>query len=327
MEKEKKNLNPKKKNKKKKMEFELCKVCNLNHDQGRRHNYFPNHIKSLSSFLSRFLKKLSDVRFFLKNPTLLRPEHASSNRIWCVFCDIGIEELDSLFVCNNAITHLSSLEHLKNLKNFLWKYGGGMDRVDSFRVSESDLVKWENKCKTLKNATTSSSGISDGQHLGDLKDIHDTFYSDNLDNFKRNAIPSFELNISNGFIPLQKFTNEKIQVSYPKVSEGATIAPCPHETSFPVIRQSNMDLRGMRVEENIANGLTGIINSHPLVIVKKAQLVGFLLERLEDPVLETAVTMCCRLSHKLPLCFLRSLDQMFILEHLHPGLKKLKKLN
>lgn len=32
-------------------------------------------------------------------------------------------------------------EHLKNLKNFLWKYGGGMDRVDSFRVSESDLSK------------------------------------------------------------------------------------------------------------------------------------------------------------------------------------------
>ncbi|KAF5185498.1 Titan-like protein [Thalictrum thalictroides] len=86
-----------------------------------------------------------------------------------------------------------------------------MDRVDSFRVSESDLVQWENKCKALKNATTSSSGRSDGPNLGDLKDIHDTFYSDNLDNFKRNAIPSFELSISNGFIPLQKFTNEKIQ--------------------------------------------------------------------------------------------------------------------
>lgn len=44
-------------------------------------------------------------------------------------------------ISNNAINHLASLDHLKNLKSFLWKHGGGMDRVDSFRVSEADLAK------------------------------------------------------------------------------------------------------------------------------------------------------------------------------------------
>ena len=41
----------------------------------------------------------------------------------------------------NAIAHLASAEHLKGVKSFLWKYGGGMDRMDSFRISESDFTK------------------------------------------------------------------------------------------------------------------------------------------------------------------------------------------
>ncbi|WVZ19014.1 hypothetical protein V8G54_006336 [Vigna mungo] len=75
------------KKEKQKSEFEFCKACNINHDQGLRHKYFPNHKKSLSSFLSRFRKKLSDVRFFLNAPIPLDPQLASRNRFWCVFCD------------------------------------------------------------------------------------------------------------------------------------------------------------------------------------------------------------------------------------------------
>ncbi|XAR67892.1 hypothetical protein NMG60_11002828 [Bertholletia excelsa] len=136
-------------------QFEFCKVCRLNHDQGRRHKYFPNHAKSLSSFLSRFQQKLSDVRFFLKNPSPLRPEHASRNRLWCVFCDSDIDGVGSSFACENAIHHLASVDHLKNLKSFLWKYGGGMDQVNSFRISDEDLAKWEKKCKSLKDESAS----------------------------------------------------------------------------------------------------------------------------------------------------------------------------
>lgn len=50
---------PKKNNNKKKIEFEFCKVYNINHDNGLRHKYFPNHKNSLSTFLSRFRNKLS----------------------------------------------------------------------------------------------------------------------------------------------------------------------------------------------------------------------------------------------------------------------------
>ena len=41
----------------------------------------------------------------------------------------------------NAINHLASADHLKNLKHFLWKYGGGMDRMDAFRILEADVAK------------------------------------------------------------------------------------------------------------------------------------------------------------------------------------------
>ena len=99
MEAEQANPNSKNQSKKRKKisEFEFCEVCKLNHDQGQRHKYFPAHKKSLSIFFSRFQTKLSDVRFFLVNPSLLRPEHASRNRLWCVFCNKDMDELGSSF--------------------------------------------------------------------------------------------------------------------------------------------------------------------------------------------------------------------------------------
>lgn len=41
----------------------------------------------------------------------------------------------------DVIYHLASSEHLTSLKDFLRKHGGGMDRVDSFRVSDDELIK------------------------------------------------------------------------------------------------------------------------------------------------------------------------------------------
>lgn len=92
-----KQSNGSEKKKRKRSQFEFCEVCKLNHDQGQRHKYFPSHTKSLSTFLSRFQNKLSDIRFFLTNPSLLRPEHASRNRFWCVFCERDVDELGSSF--------------------------------------------------------------------------------------------------------------------------------------------------------------------------------------------------------------------------------------
>ncbi|KAK4256945.1 hypothetical protein QN277_006602 [Acacia crassicarpa] len=125
---------------KKKSEFEFCKVCNLNHNQGLRH----------------------------------KPEHASRNRFWCVFCDTDVDELTSSFACANAINHLASVNHLKNLKQFSWKYGGSMDQLEAFIVSDADVAKWEKKCVTLqkepvllseeRRKEVSNSGISEASN-------------------------------------------------------------------------------------------------------------------------------------------------------------------
>ncbi|KVH98139.1 hypothetical protein Ccrd_023649 [Cynara cardunculus var. scolymus] len=200
-------------------DFEFCKVCKLNHNQGRRHNYFPNHVKSLSSFLSRFQTKISDVRFFLKNPSLLRPELASRNRFWCVFCDSDVTEQGSSFACENGIAHLASADHLKNLKSFMWKHGGAMDRVDHFQVSEADLAKYEKKCISMKNEGASEQ--SRRALIGPSNDIHNELKFDYVNNFDRNPISFHNSSFPNGVLPLQNHTNEKYQVSQSDLSGGA----------------------------------------------------------------------------------------------------------
>ncbi|KAL5858793.1 hypothetical protein ACOSQ4_000089 [Xanthoceras sorbifolium] len=228
-----KKLNPKSepessstntKKKTKKSEFEYCKVCNRNHDEGQRHKYFPSHNKSLSNFLNRFQNKITDIRFFLKNPSVLRSEHASRNRFWCVFCDSDIDELGSSFACNNAINHLASVDHLKNLKHFMWKYGGAMDRVDAFRILEADVAKWEKKCKSLKNEATCFGEGSPELLLGPSNDIHNELNFENMNNFEKNTIHHLNSYIPNGVIPLQYHTNE-CQIScsgLPSVANSGT---------------------------------------------------------------------------------------------------------
>lgn len=41
----------------------------------------------------------------------------------------------------NAIHHLASVEHVKNLKHFFWKNGGAMDQLDKYMFSDDDLDK------------------------------------------------------------------------------------------------------------------------------------------------------------------------------------------
>ncbi|KAJ4961834.1 hypothetical protein NE237_021744 [Protea cynaroides] len=255
------NDKEKKEKKKRKQDFEFCKVCNLNHDQGRRHNYFPNHIKSLSSFLSRFLKKMSDVRFFLKNPLFLRPEHAGRNRLWCVFCDCDVQELDSPFACSNAITHLASFEHLKNLKHFLWKYGGGEDRVDAFRISEADLSKWVKRCESLRSSAASP--IEGSYELS--RDIQNKLSSENMHNFEKKSIISFKSSFSNNVLPLQSSTDERCHIFHPETTKVARPL-LPDSTSLPVDKQGKMHSQGMHVTKNMTMDLKVYRNSqHPLV--------------------------------------------------------------
>ncbi|XP_015581343.1 TITAN-like protein isoform X2 [Ricinus communis] len=226
--------------------FEFCKVCNLNHDQGQRHKYFPNHKKSLSAFLSRFQNKLADIRFFLKNPSLLRPEHSYRNRLWCVFCDTDIIEIGSSFACANAINHLASADHLKNLKHFLWKCGGGMDRLDTFRILESDVDKWEKKCKSLKNEGASSSDEFCVLKIGPSNDIQNELNCRNINEFENNTFDPLKSNVSNGVMPLLYYTNE-YQISQSAVTNAGsflfdTVSPLPVDACSSTSLLSSNDL-------------------------------------------------------------------------------------
>ncbi|CAH8275454.1 unnamed protein product [Arabidopsis lyrata] len=192
----------------KKSEIEFCKVCRLHHDQGSRHKYFPRHKSSLSSLLDRFRSKIADVRFFLKNPSVLRPQEQSQNRVWCVFCDEEIVELGSSFACSKAITHFASSDHLKNIKQFLSKNGPAMDCVDDFRISEADVAKWEKKCQSLGNEDASSFKGSCGQLFGTSNDIHTKLAFETMDRIEK--VPAHHINShnSNVVMPLQYNTNE-----------------------------------------------------------------------------------------------------------------------
>ncbi|CAI9113314.1 OLC1v1013891C1 [Oldenlandia corymbosa var. corymbosa] len=218
---------------KEKTEYDYCKICRLNHNQGRRHNFFPNHKKALSSFLSRFQSKLkNDVVVHLKSPTPVGPGNQlnrDDNRLWCVFCDCDVVKSDGSFTCGNAIEHLASVEHLKQLKGFLWKYGGGMDRVDSFRISESDFAKWQKKCKLLK--TEAANEGSRGSSAGHANDIQTQMKSDCVERFK-NKNSLYSLNCGNkspnGVLPLQNHTNERSQVLHPDMSTVTVCGPQGH---------------------------------------------------------------------------------------------------
>ncbi|CAA6666105.1 unnamed protein product [Spirodela intermedia] len=215
--------------------FEFCKVCNLNHNQGRRHRYFPNHVKALSRFLSRFQDKLSELRFFLKNPSPLRPTPSSGKAVRPYLLQRKFlchpYHLSSCFSCScNAIYHLASSEHLKKLKNFLWKYGGGMDRVSSFIISEVDLLKWEKKCEASKIAHPILCDVSIGGPMSS-KDIHNDFSCKNKNTSVDNSVLSFEQTISPGVPPLQSDT---IDVKTRLLVNDAEVPACSSSNSVLV---------------------------------------------------------------------------------------------
>ncbi|KAL7098251.1 hypothetical protein ACP275_09G005300 [Erythranthe tilingii] len=221
-------MNHDKKKKKKKndngeeQQFEFCEVCKLNHNQGRRHIYFPAHKSSLSALLTRLQSKLSTVKSFLKTPMLLPAEHAQQNRLWCVFCNCDVIELDTPFACGKAIEHLASGEHYKRVKGFLWKHGGGTHRADSFRVVEGDFKKWEKKCKSMNTEAAKAEAV------GASNNIHNELNADYLNSFHENNMNSLDFNITNGVVvPLQSYTNEKVQVScsvpYSASEAGSTL--------------------------------------------------------------------------------------------------------
>ncbi|XP_062199186.1 meiosis-specific protein PAIR2-like [Phragmites australis] len=172
---------------------------------GRRHRYFPAHRSALAAALSRFRSKLSDLR-----QALLHPASSPSPprpRLWCPFCSTDLVGLDTGSACSNAIHHLASEGHLKGVKDFLRKHGGGMDQVDSLRISEDEVGKWEKGCESLSTgAKTVTEGLI-GRTLGPMKDIRNESTTDNLHSFAQTDILSFSNTPSYVVMPLQSPTN------------------------------------------------------------------------------------------------------------------------
>uniref|UniRef100_A0A0A9CVF8 TITAN-like protein n=1 Tax=Arundo donax TaxID=35708 RepID=A0A0A9CVF8_ARUDO len=146
-------------------EFEYCELCRRNHDQGRRHRYIPAHRSALAAALSCFRSKLSDLRSALLGASPSQPQP----RLWCPFCSTDLADLDRPAACSNAIYHLASDEHMKGVKDFLRKHGGGMNQVDSLRISEDELAKWEKGCQSLSTGAKKGSEVLIGPSLAPLK--------------------------------------------------------------------------------------------------------------------------------------------------------------
>ncbi|CAM8929593.1 unnamed protein product [Rhodiola kirilowii] len=199
-------------------DFEFCKVCNRHHQDGNRHKYFPKHLTSLSTYLSKFQSKLSDVRFFLKNPTFLStPREIGSgvcSAILKLTRPIVLSPGTVVCHCSNAICHLASASHLKSLKSFLWKNGGCTDQVDSFVIPEAELTKWKRQCDSLQKGSLSSGEASKGSALyGPSNDIHNEIDSFPIISLDYNTKSTHGLNTSDGVVmPLHRYTTETSQV-------------------------------------------------------------------------------------------------------------------
>ncbi|KAH0462420.1 hypothetical protein IEQ34_009995 [Dendrobium chrysotoxum] len=234
--------------------FEFCEVCNLNHDQGRRHRYFPKHSRTLANTLSRFQNKFSELQFFIRNPSFLRSEHAALNSIWCVFCALDISETGGYFrQCHPSFRERGALLESK-------EHGGGIDRVDLFRVSEADLLKWEKGCEALKNVASSSSEGPIGPALGPSKDIQfkHELNSNKMDSFNNHSISSFTSNVSHPVLPLQRYTNENYWVCQPNGNGSATAAHVDKDSiRLSLGLRGNVSLDHMGGLESVDRHLTG----------------------------------------------------------------------
>ncbi|KAL6998896.1 hypothetical protein U1Q18_000062 [Sarracenia purpurea var. burkii] len=159
----------------------------------------------------------------------------------------------------NAINHLASADHLKNLKSFLWKYSGGMHKVDSFRISETDLAKWKKKCTSLRSGASSEG--SHGPLIGPSNDIHNELNSECVDSFEKNTDHFLRSSFSNGVMPLQNYTNERYQVSHSEPSEVTEVDPPVHDAKAYLAAGTQFDTN----PQGLTNLAAYIESRRPLV--------------------------------------------------------------
>ncbi|XWS37115.1 hypothetical protein CRYUN_Cryun19dG0015700 [Craigia yunnanensis] len=135
----------------------------------------------------------------------------------------------------NAINHLAGAHHLKTLKHFLWQYGGKMDRLDTYRILETDLTKWEKKSKSLKIESMAALGEgSCGVAYGASNDIHNNVHFEKINNLEQNTINPLKSSFSNVVMPLHYNTDE-YQISNSKFPEVANSGLNLHEINLSLL--------------------------------------------------------------------------------------------
>ncbi|GLJ16366.1 hypothetical protein SUGI_0277310 [Cryptomeria japonica] len=204
-------------------QFALCKICRLNHNKGKGHKYSLNHKKRLAEILSKFLKKIEDVVYFVKNPTPLHPQFQHRNNFWCVVCEEEIHEMHSFFACCNTIKHLTSTEHMECLRSFWVENGADVQKRDKYCISQQDFTKWENGCRSLERMSMPSGGCC-YEDINNIHFKHSSIYMGTIGNVSVNTITN---NLSDSVLPLQYFKDKNSQVS----SQGDIRASVAHLAS------------------------------------------------------------------------------------------------
>ncbi|XWS47804.1 hypothetical protein CRYUN_Cryun13aG0016800 [Craigia yunnanensis] len=208
-------------------------------------------------------------------------------------------------LCENVINHLAGADHLKNLKHFLWQYDGKMDRLDTYRILETDLAKWEKKCKSLKIEAMAAPGEgSCGVVYGISNDIHNNVNFEKINNLEQKTINTLRSSYSNVVMPLQYNTNE-YQISNSRCPEVANFGSNFHEVNFslPVSARSNTSLWN-------SNDLKANSSSQQNLLYKNGIYLGnaYLDLQLDcqDFGLEiSCIGDNCYISHKYVLCLIQ----------------------
>ncbi|BBM97932.1 hypothetical protein MPTK1_1g09560 [Marchantia polymorpha subsp. ruderalis] len=129
------------------MQYQFCRVCRHNHNQGKGHRLSTKHKLRVDALLKKFQKNIQEVKFFLKNAMRLRGDFGNRSKFWCNFCEQETSEDKSEFACAETIRHLASKTHVEAVKRFWFENGGDVGKRSLFHFSEIDLEKWEEACR------------------------------------------------------------------------------------------------------------------------------------------------------------------------------------
>ncbi|KAG6548422.1 hypothetical protein Mapa_009909 [Marchantia paleacea] len=148
------------------MQYQFCRVCRQNHNQGKGHRFSTKHKLRVEALLKKFQKNIQEVKFFLKNAMRLRDDFGNRSKFWCNFCEQETSEDKSEFACAETIRHLASKAHVEAVKSFWFENGGDVGKRSSFHFSEIDFDKWEEACRMAP--------LQDGHdsHRNQMNNIH-----------------------------------------------------------------------------------------------------------------------------------------------------------